>query len=65
MYIVQILLPLYDNAGNRFEAPVYSTVRTQLTEVFGGLTAYSRAPAEGLWENNGDVKRDDILVFEG
>lgn len=64
MYIIQILLPLYDNEGNRFDPHAYAAVRTELTELYGGLTAYSRAPAEGLWERDGDVKRDDIVVFE-
>jgi hypothetical protein len=64
MYLIQILLPLYDNAGHRFDAEAYAAVRAELTERYGGLTAYSRAPAEGLWESKGDVKRDDIIVFE-
>jgi hypothetical protein len=32
--------------------------------MFGGLTAYTRAPAEGLWESGSTVKRDDIVVVE-
>lgn len=64
MHLVQILLPLYDNDGNRFDAQTYGAVRTELTNLYGGLTAYSRAPAEGLWESDGGLKRDDIIVFE-
>jgi hypothetical protein len=63
-YVVQIFLPLYDNSGRKFEASDYADVSVQLTEKFGGLTAYSRAPAEGHWEQNGTVTRDDIVVFE-
>jgi hypothetical protein len=40
-------------------------VRAELTERFGGLTAYTRAPAQGLWaEDGGPPARDDIVVHE-
>jgi hypothetical protein len=62
--LVQILLPVYDNAGRHFPANHYNRVRSELTQRFGGLTAYTRAPAEGLWETASEVKRDDIVVLE-
>lgn len=65
IHLVQLLLPLYDNAGRAFPAEQYTTIRDELTERFGGLTAYSRAPAQGLWqESDGLRKRDDIVVYE-
>lgn len=64
MFIVQILLPLYDNEGDRFDADDYIAVRTELTRQYGGLTAYSRSPADGLWETDAGVKKDEIIVFE-
>ena len=64
MHLVQILLPVYDNEGRRFPASMYGEVRTELTERFGGLTAYSRAPAEGLWQEESGTTRDDIVVYE-
>jgi len=63
-HVVQILLPAYDNAGRRFPTEHYNDVRTKLTDRFGGLTSYSRAPAEGLWDSGSTVKRDDIVVVE-
>jgi hypothetical protein len=63
-YLIQILLPLYDNAGNRFPEEAYTEVRSDLTDRFGGLTAYSRSPAEGLWARGVQTKIDDIVVFE-
>ena len=63
-YLVQILLPLYDNDGQRFSNDLYDDVHGRLTGTFGGLTAYTRAPAEGVWERGSDVKRDDISVVE-
>jgi hypothetical protein len=63
LFIVQILLPVFDNEGRAFDASHYTDVRTELADRFGGLTAYSRAPAEGIWGDEGEFKRDDIVVF--
>jgi hypothetical protein len=63
-YLIQILLPLFDNEGQHFPHSDYMRVRSELIERFGGLTAFTRAPAEGLWEENGETARDDIVVFE-
>jgi hypothetical protein len=64
-HLVQLLLPLYDNAGLRFPAALYDQVLRELTDRFGGLTAYARAPAAGLWEEEpGKTRRDDIVVYE-
>ena len=64
MHLIQILLPLYDNAGNRFGPEPYRVVREELTGRFGGLTAFSRAPAEGVWHEGGKRHQDDIVVYE-
>lgn len=65
MHLVQVLLPLFDNAGEKLPAGLYQTVRDELTERFGGLTAYTRAPAEGLWkENESKTSHDEIVVYE-
>ena len=66
MYLVQILLPLHDNSQEAFPREEYSRVRKELTERFGGLTVYRRAPAEGTWRPNeeGQTSRDDIVIFE-
>ena len=65
MHLVQLLLPIYDNAGRPFAAGMYHPVRATLTERFGGLTAYTRAPAEGLWkEGDGRATRDEVVVYE-
>jgi hypothetical protein len=64
MYLVQLLLPLYDNAGVRFRPALYNEVRAELVERFGGITAFSRAPAHGLWQDTGQVVRDDLIVYE-
>ena len=63
-FLVQILLPVYDNNGERFPSDLYNEVRAKLTDMFGGLTAYTRAPAVGVWESGTTLKRDDIVVVE-
>jgi hypothetical protein len=36
-----------------------------LTDRFGGLTAYPRAPATGLWEEDpGHTIREEMVVYE-
>jgi hypothetical protein len=63
-HLVQILLPVYDNGGPALPNRYYNEVRVKLTKKFGGLTAHTRAPAEGLWESGTTVKRDDIIAVE-
>ena len=65
-YLIQILLPLYDNEGQAFEAREYVELRSELADRFGGVTAYTRAPARGVWKDDatGQTQRDDIVIFE-
>ena len=62
--MIEILLPLYDNEGKHFGPETYVRVREELVEHFGGLTAFTRSPAEGLWVEDGERSRDEIIVFE-
>ncbi len=64
MHIIEILLPLYGNDGRRFGHEPFAAVREELVVRFGGLTAFTRSPAEGLWEDEGEVTRDEIVIFE-
>ena len=64
--LVQVLLPIYDEQGRAFPREAYGDLRRRRTERFGGLTAYSRAPAEGWWqpEPGRPARRDDVVIFE-
>ena len=64
MHLVQLLLPLADNAGRRFDKTAYGRVRSELAERFGGITSFTRAPAEGVWKEGGRTSHDDLVVFE-
>ena len=63
--LVQILLPVRDNEGRPFGDQVFGPTRRELLERFGGVTAYQRAPAQGLWKTDeGEVARDEVVIFE-
>lgn len=65
MHLIQLFLPLYDNDGQAFARPLFDSVRAELTERFGGVTAFVRSPAVGAWEDDsGEVQRDDVVLFE-
>jgi hypothetical protein len=59
MHLVQLLLPLVG------ERAAFEEVMQELTDRFGGVTAYTRAPAAGLWKSSSaSTERDDIIVVE-
>ncbi|HUR93880.1 MAG TPA: hypothetical protein VMY76_04825, partial [Gemmatimonadales bacterium] len=57
--------PAQDNAGHPYPRALYDRLASELAERFGGVTAYTRAPATGLWEAaSGETVRDQVLVYE-
>jgi hypothetical protein len=64
MKLVQILLPTRDNRGHKFKNIIFGRIRKELVSRFGGLTAYSRSPARGVWKSGDSTKLDDIVVVE-
>ena len=66
MHLVQILLPLRSPHGNAFPGAEFARVATELTDRFGGMTAHTRAPASGLWQEDrgGPTEHDDIVIYE-
>lgn len=65
MYLIQLLLPVQDEQGLAFERTLFQDLEQELTDRFGGLTAYRRAPATGLWEEpSGHTVQDQIVVYE-
>jgi hypothetical protein len=59
MWLVQIFLPLAAGSDD-----VLHEIKKELTDRFGGVTAHSRAPAEGLWRDGKTKERDDIIIVE-
>ena len=64
MRIIEILLPLYRNDGSPQPQALFASVREEMVKRFGGLTAFTRSPAEGLWEQDGERSGDEIVIFE-
>jgi len=65
MHLIQLFLPLRDDTGQRFGRANFDRVREELTEQFGGVTAFVRSPAAGAWEDDdGDVQRDEMILIE-
>ena len=65
MHLVRLLLPLHDNTGRAFPPKYLNQVRADLIDRFGGVTAFVRAPAVGLWKESAeDINRDEVVMFE-
>ena len=64
MHIVQFLLPLRDNEQRPFARADFEKVRSELTDRFGGVTAFLQSPASGAWKEEGETVRDEMLLFE-
>ena len=63
--LVEIFLPLYGKEGSPLDRSDFDCVREELTRQFGGVTAFTRSPAVGAWENSqGEVARDEVVLFE-
>lgn len=62
MFLVEILFPVSSQkAGDHLR-----DLMRELSEAYGGVTAFSRSPAEGLWtaSSSDNAERDDIIVLE-
>ena len=65
MFLVQLLLPLYDDSGQRLPHALFGQLRTELTQRYGGMTAFFRSPAQGTWKaESGAVDVDEIVMCE-
>jgi hypothetical protein len=65
MYLIQLLLPLHDNKRRAFPNEYFRAVRETLAERFGGVTAFLRSPAVGLWKDGDtDVSQDEVVMYE-
>jgi len=63
VYLIQLLLPLSTNDGHPQPHERFSEVRRVLTERFGGVTAYTHAPAEGIWKDDRGCDVYDAMVI--
>ena len=64
VYLIQLLLPLRNNDKQKFPTELFESVRHELLDRFGGVTAFVRSPAVGLWKESDEVERDEVVMFE-
>lgn len=64
MNVIEVFLPL--DTGHRDPIPpeTIEGLIAGLSDRFGGATAYTREPAEGLWKRASTIERDRIIVVE-
>ena len=63
--LIQVLLPTNHQDGSPVPAEEFARVRVELTDRFGGVTAYTRSPATGLWKSGDDeIERDQVIMIE-
>jgi hypothetical protein len=63
--LVQFLLPTRGADGTAIDPSLFARIQTHLAKRFGGVTAYVRAPAKGLWKGpHGAVDDDDVVMVE-
>ena len=64
-HCVELFLPLRKAGGEPIALDVYQALEDELTQRFGGVTAFSRAPARGRWTaSGGRPTTDDIVIYE-
>lgn len=63
MHLVQFFLPLANRAGEALPLELVEEVERELSERFGGVTAFVNAPARGLWRNDSNNFEEDRVVM--
>lgn len=64
-YLLQLVLPVHDNGGKAFPDAVWEELKTRLADKFGGVTAFRRTPAEGVWAPSPDKRAaEDVFIVE-
>ena len=64
MNLIQILLPVEGKNGEPLPRRTFDDVQAELTERFGGVTAFVNAPAHGIWRKAGSEEHDRVILFE-
>jgi hypothetical protein len=64
MNVIQVFLPLDTGRGEPIPPETIEGLVAGLGDRFGGATAYTREPAEGLWKRATIIERDRIIVVE-
>jgi hypothetical protein len=64
MQIIEIFLPLRRGDGSEIDPKEIREIVEDLAGRFGGATAFTRAPASGLWESGSGLEKDEVIIVE-
>ena len=65
MFVVQLYLPLEKSDGTPISPDIFERTKMELTDWFGGVTAFLQSPADGAWRHSGgEVVHDRVAIFE-
>lgn len=64
MYIIEVFLPLDTGKGVPVPRETIEGLVAGLADRFGGATAFTREPAEGLWKSPTTMQVDRIIIVE-
>jgi hypothetical protein len=64
MQIVEVFMPLETGSGVPVEPEIIEGIVGGLADRFGGATAFTRTPAEGLWDQGDRIQKDRIVIIE-
>jgi hypothetical protein len=61
VHLIQLLLPVVASDDDRVS---FEAILGELTDQFGGATAFLNSPADGLWKDGGKRERDRVITVE-
>jgi hypothetical protein len=64
MYVTELFLPLDRGHGSEVPDEEIQEIVTMLADRFGGATAFTPAPALGLWKSGKTMAQDRIVIVE-
>src|SRR4051794_24566541 len=65
MHLVEIFIPTTYPNRSLVTGAAFERLKDELTQKFGGVTAFTRAPADGRWRDDGGaVIADTVVIFE-
>src|SRR3712207_2382683 len=63
LHLIEIFLPLARGSGAPVDHAYIRALEQELTDRFGGVTACTRAPARGRWDDGQAVQSDDMVIL--
>jgi hypothetical protein len=64
MHLVELFVPLNRGDGSPVKPNEIQALVRRLADRFGGATAFSRTPADGLWKDGSAMSHDRIVIIE-